>query len=351
MTANIAKLVYFEQWMAGHAVDILSASPGIDLVHLEYVRGARANESDLQTMHGYQVMPRTELDVAYLPDRSFIERMSNLLAVCATGAGYDMIDVDACTEAGVIVCNQSGTNRDAVAEHAFGLMLGLSKKITAADRGMRAVDQLDRAGYVGNDIRGKTLGIVGIGEIGSRTAEIAQAFRMTVIAYDPYVSADAVRSRGAEKVDWETLFSTSDFISVHCPRNAETLDMINAAAFALMKPTAFFVTTARGGIHNEDDLAAALADGQLAGAGLDVWWQEPTPKNHLLLQFDSVIATPHHAGLTVEAMKNLGVWAAEQWIEIFNGRVPPRLINPTVWPAYQERFAAHLGFRPDDRPR
>ena len=173
---------------------------------------------------------------------------------------------------------------------------------------------------------------------------------MRVLAYDPYLSDDAVRERGAERVDWETLFRSSDFISVHCPRSEETLGMIDAAAFALMKPTAYFVTTARGGIHNENELAAALAQGQLAGAGLDVWWEEPTPNTHPLLQFDNVIATPHHAGLTAEAMRNLGVWAAEQWIEIFKGKLPPRLINPEAWPLFQDRFVERLGFRPDDRP-
>lgn len=349
MAANIAKLVYFERWMNGHAVDILGKSPGIDLVHLRHDAGADANEPELQTMHGYQIMPRTELDPAYLADRAFIERMPSLLAVCSTGAGYDMIDVDACTEAGIIVCNQSGTNKEAVAEHAFGMMLGLSKRIAAADRGMRTIDRMGRHGFVGNDIFGKTLGIIGIGEIGTRTAEIAKAFRMRVVAYDPYVSAEEVSERGAEKVDWETLFSTSDFISVHCPRTDETLNMVNRAAFARMKPTAYFITTARGGIHQEDDLAAALAAGELAGAGLDVWWEEPTPIAHPLLQFENVIATPHSAGVTHEAMENMGVWAAEQWIEIFQGKVPPRIVNPSAWPAYRERFQTRLGFLPDER--
>ncbi len=348
MAANIAKLVYFETWMNGHAVEILGQSDVVDLVHLEHAAGTAANERELQTMHGYQIMPRTEIDPAYIADRAFIERMPNLLAVSSTGAGYDMVDVEACTEAGIIVCNQSGTNKEAVAEHAFGLILSLSKKIAAADRGMRSTDKMSRAGFVGNDIHGKTLGLVGIGEIGTRAAEIAKAFRMRVIAYDPYVSAQDVAARGAEKVDWDTVFATSDYISVHCPRNAETLNMIDGAAFALMKPTAYFVTTARGGIHNEDALAAALAAGRLAGAGLDVWWHEPTPIDHPLLRFDTVIATPHHAGLTEEAMENMGVWAAEQWLEIFQGKVPPRLVNPEVWQRYQTRFAERLGLRPAD---
>lgn len=348
MSANIAKLVIFDTWMAGNAMEVLRNSDVLDLRHLQQSDGYAANEPELLTMHGYQSLPRTELQADYLTNRDFITRMPNLLAVSSTGAGYDMIDVDACTESGVIVVNQSGSNKEAVAEHAFGLILGLSKKIAQADRGMRETDYFSRHGVTGNDILGKTLGVVGLGQIGTRSAEIAKAFRMKVIAYDPYLSADECRARGAEKVDWQTLFSTSDYITVHTPRSQETLGMVNAAAFALMKPTAYFVNTARGGIHNEDDLYAALEAGQLAGAGLDVWWEEPTPKNHPLLQRNDVIATPHSAGVTHEAVANMREWAADQWIEIFQGKVPPRLINPEVWPKYQDRFAEKLGFRPAD---
>ncbi len=351
MSANIAKLVIFDTWMAGNAMETLRNNDVLDLCHLQQSDGYAVNEPQLLTMHGYQSLPRTELQPEYLTDRDFIARMPNLLAVSSTGAGYDMIDVDACTECGVVVVNQSGSNKEAVAEHAFGLILGLSKRIAQADRGMRQHDFFSRAGVTGNDILGKTLGVVGLGQIGTRSAEIAKAFRMKVIAYDPYLSAEECRARGAEKVDFETLFSTSDYVTVHTPRTGETLGMVNAAAFALMKPSAYFVNTARGGIHKEDDLLAALEAGQLAGAGLDVWWEEPTPKNHPLLQRNDVIATPHSAGVTHEAVTNMREWAAAQWIEIFSGKVPPRLINPEAWPKYRQRFAEKLGFAPAELAR
>ena len=348
MTANIAKLVIFDTWMAGNAMEMLRNSDVLELCHLQQADGYAANEPELLSMHGYQSLPRTELEQPYLTNRDFITRMPNLLAVSSTGAGYDMIDVDAATEAGVAVVNQSGANKEAVAEHAFGLILGLSKMIAKADRGMREVDMFNRRTVTGNDILGKTLGVVGLGQIGTRSTEIAKAFRMKVIAYDPYVSAEECQARGAEKVDFETLFGESDYITVHCPRSEETLGMINADAFALMKPSAYFVNTARGGIHKEDDLLKALEAGQLAGAGLDVWWEEPTPKDHPLLQRNDVIATPHSAGVTHEAVSNMREWAADQWIEIFQGKVPPRLINPEAWPKYQDRFEEKLGFRPAD---
>lgn len=346
MTETLAKMVYFEQWMTGDAVHILNADERIDLTHLRFSDDVQANEDRLVEMHGYQIMPRTELDPNYLADRSFVERMPKMLAICSTGAGYDMVDVDACTDAGIIVCNQSGTNSEAVAEHVFGFMLGLSKKIMLADRAMRTVDRVDRMTFDGRDIFGKTMGIVGLGQIGVRTAAIASAFNMRVLAYDPFLSAEEIVARGAEKVDWETLFSTSDFISVHCPRTESTLNMIDERAFALMKPSAFFISTARGGIHNEEDLATALTSGQIAGAGIDVWWEEPTPMSHPLLQLENVIATPHCAGMTHESMQQMGIKAAEQWQDIFLGKVPPRLVNPQAWGKYRERFYEHLGFWP-----
>ena len=137
-------------------------------------------------MHGYQVMPRTELDPAYLVDAELLKRMPALLAVSSTGAGYDMIDVDACTHAGIIVCNQSGSNKEAVAEHAFGMMLGIAKKIVSVNAAMHTEDRVLRDNFVGTELAGKSLGIVGIGEIGTRVAELGNAFHMDVSAYDPY---------------------------------------------------------------------------------------------------------------------------------------------------------------------
>lgn len=346
MRATVAKMVYFEQWMTGDAVELLDVADNIELTHLQFSNEVQANENELLQMHGYQIMPRTELDPRYLADRAFVERMPKMLAICSTGAGYDMIDVDACTDAGIIVCNQSGTNSEAVAEHVFGFMLGLSKKIMIADRAMRTIDRVDRMMFDGRDIFGKTIGLVGLGQIGRRVAAIAQAFNMRVLAYDPFLSAEEIAARGAEKVDWEMLFSTSDFISVHCPRTEETLKMIDEQAFALMKPSAYFISTARGGIHNEDDLVKALTNGQIAGAGIDVWWEEPTPISHPLLQLDNVIATPHCAGMTHESMQQMGVKAAEQWQDIFAGNLPPRLVNPQAWATYRIRFNELLGFWP-----
>jgi len=348
MVANIRRLVYFEEFMNPVAVSLLNDRPDIELVRLEYTSDEHENWGEMGRAHGYQIQPRTELKQPWFGDAALLARCRNLLAISSTGAGYDMIDEDSCTAAGVIVVNQSGTNKEGVAEHALGLILSLSKKIAVAERAMRTVPGMDRRGLTGNDIRFKTLGIIGIGNIGTRLAQICRAaFDMTVLAYDPYLTAEQIAARGGEKVELDDLLRRSNYVSVHCPRTRESYGMLGAAQFALMKPTAYFVNTARGGIHDEPALASALSDRRIAGAGLDVFLQEPPPPDHPLLALDNVIVTPHNAGMTDESILSMVTATARQWIEIFEGKVPPRLVNPDAWPLYSQRFSEILGFAPD----
>ena len=202
----------------------------------------------------------------------------------SNGAGYDTVDVKACTEAGVLVVNQSGGNRHSVAEHVLAMLLTLSKRIIETDRVMRREDGMNRNTYIGNEAHGKTIGIVGLGNVGSRVAELCRGlFAMPVLAYDPYLSAEEVARRGARKVELDTLMAEADFVSVNCPLTEETRGMIGAKQFARMKPTAFFINTARGFIHDEKALEELLKAKKIAGAGLDVWDKEPPPTNHPLL--------------------------------------------------------------------
>jgi len=269
------------------------------------------------------------------------------VALCSAGAGYDAIDVEACTARGVIVCNQGGANVEAVAEHALGFILNLSKKIGLSNRVLLRGDASDRMKLWGNDICRKTIGLVGLGKIGVRTGELCRAFGMDVIAYDPSLDAKSIAERGAESVSFATLLERSDFVSVHCPLTAETRGLFDSAAFAAMKPSAYFINTSRGYIHDEQALVNALQLGHIAGAGLDVFEVEPPSPLHPLLQMDNVIATPHIAGGTHEGVEALARVSAEQWITILSGKVPPRLINPAAWPQYCDRFESILGFRPD----
>jgi len=349
--ANVKRLAYFERFFDPVAERTLAARPEIDLVRLRYDGQERDTWSEFSRSHGYQIQPRGELREPWFGNAALLRRCPCLLAICSSGAGYDMVDVEACTAAGVIVCNQSGFNKEAVAEHALGFMLLLSKKIGLADKALRRQGVRDRFTFTGNDIRGKTVGVVGIGQIGTRTAELCRVvFGMTILAYDPYLTAEQVRERGAAKVELDELLRRSDFVTLHCPRTSETMGMIGRAEFALMKPSAFFISTARGGIHREDELAEALRAGRIAGAGLDVFLEEPPRPDHPLLGFDTVIASPHTAGVTQEALYDTALATAEQWIAIFAGAVPPRLVNPVVWPRYAERFERLLGFAPAALP-
>jgi D-3-phosphoglycerate dehydrogenase len=195
----------------------------------------------------------------------------------------------------------------------------------------------------------RTVGVIGIGNVGGRVAQLCGGlFNMRVLAYDPYLTAAQIKARGAEKVELDELLRTADFVSVHCPLTRESRGMMGAAQFALMRPDAWFVTTARGFIHDERALAEALDSKQISGAGLDVWEDEPPPHDHPLLKFDNVLVSPHTAGATEESRENMARFAAEQVLEMLDGQRPPRLVNPEVWPAYRERFARIMGFNPAD---
>jgi D-3-phosphoglycerate dehydrogenase len=166
---------------------------------------------------------------------------------------------------------------------------------------------------------------------------------MRVLAHDPYLTDEEIARRGAEAASFEELIAQSDVVSLHCPRDKSTLRMMDARAFGRMKEGAVFVTTARGGIHDEAALTAALASGHLSGAGLDVWDREPPPLDHPLLALPNVVATFHTAGVSQEARRNMAAIAAEQIVGVLKGGRPPRLVNPEVWPAYAARFGAVMG--------
>ncbi len=323
--------------------DRFSREPDIDLVNIDPRKNVAADDI-LRNVHVYQILStKDELDRAWLAGPAFLTKCPDLLCVSTTGAGYDTVDVHACTARGVLVVNQAGANAATVAEHTFGLMIGLSKRIAETDRLLRHKRGFARQDIIGHDIGGKCLGLIGIGHVGTHVAALGRAFGMSVIAYDPYVDDNRVRHRGAEPRDLANLLREADFVSLHCPRNNDTIGMFNAASFSQMKPSAFFITTARGGIHDEQALVEALSSGRLGGAGLDVWDREPPPLDNPLLALENVIATYHSAGLTHEARHRMAIFAADQIISVLRGRRPPRLVNPEVWPAYRDRFREIMG--------
>ncbi len=347
MRGPVRRLVYFGWMDDATAMDALGGREDLTLIQLTLAGDDRLSWTEFSSAHGYQSSSRTELREPWFADAGMFARAHALLAVCSSGAGYDTIDVDAATRAGVLACNQAGANREAVAEHVIGYMLTLSKRIAQSHRLMTRTTNLDRFSVKGNDIHGKTLGIVGLGHVGAHLASICRkAFGMTVLAYDPYIDQRQYSRCEAQSTSLEELLVRSDFVSLNCALTPETRGMIGARQFALMKPTAYFVTTARGGIHDEIALAEALASGRIAGAGLDVFEQEPPAPDHPLLAFDNVLASPHTAGITAEALANATRSATDQWLDIFAGRAPRCLLNPEAWPGYSERFERLFGVRP-----
>ncbi len=325
---------------------LMQAEPGIELKVMD-VKGPEAQAWDLLGQaHVYQIAAtKDDLPKPFFAHSDLIARCPHLLVVSSNGAGFDTVDADACTEAGILVVNQSGGNARSVAEHTFGLMLGLSRRMIECDRKMHRTTQLTREEVMGHEITGKTLGLVGIGQVGMQVARIAQIFEMKVLACDPHVDPAEIRRRGAEPVDLDSLLAQSDVVSLHCPRDHSTLRMMNAKRFGQMKPGAIFITTARGGIHDEQALSEALRSGHLSGAGLDVWDQEPPPLDHPLLAMDRVYATFHTAGVTHEARRNVARMGAEQLIGYKNNlTLPPRCANPQAWAAHQKRRQSILGF-------
>ena len=339
------RIAIFEKWAHPIAAEVLTRFPALDVQVMQFVDGEAANWSTLESAHVYQARStRSELPEQFWPGAPLLSRCPDLLAVSTNGSGSDTVDLDACTDAGVMVVNQAGGNKQAVAEHALAMMLTLSKRIIQADRAMRTVTGLQREQYMGNDAHGKTLGIIGLGHIGTHVAKLASGLlSMRVIACDPFIEPGEFSARGAEQVSLEALLEQADFVSVHCPRNASSELMLDAGAYARMKSTAYLITTARGGIHDEAALSAALENGQIAGAGLDVWADEPPPLDHPLLRFDNVLVSPHTAGVTHESRANVVQITVEQIHEISRGERPPRLLNPDVWPAWQQRYQRIMG--------
>lgn len=341
--AGARRVVRSDLWIAPAFDERLAQEPDLSL-GVFAVRGAPAAARDqLAAAHVYHVSAaKDELPREWFVTADLIAQCPQLVCVSTSGAGYDTVDVPACTAAGIAVVNQAGGNAASVAEHTLGLLLGVSRRMAECDKRMRRERGFPREEVMGHEIRGKAIGLVGIGHIGTRVAALAAAFGMEVIACDPLLPPEEVARRGARAVTLDELLAQADVVSLHCPRDASTLRMIDAAAFARMKRGAIFITTARGGIHDEQALVAALASGHLAGAGVDVWDTEPPPLDHPLLRMDNVYATYHTAGVTHEARANIARMSADQIVAVLAGERPARLVNPDVWTAYQERRARIL---------
>jgi D-3-phosphoglycerate dehydrogenase / 2-oxoglutarate reductase len=253
--------------------------------------------------------------------------------VARIGVGYDAVDVPALTARHVPLMVAGTANSTSVAEQAFHLMIALAKKNAAMDRLVKDDKWTDRHSHLPMELSGKTVLIIGFGRIGTRSARRCQAFDMNVLIFDPYVDRAAIAAAGHEAVaDLDAALPRADFVSIHCPKSPPTIGLINAARLARMKKGAFLVNTARGGIIDEPALYDALKSGHIGGAGLDVFDVEPTPVSNNLLTLDTVISSPHMAGVTVESIAAMAVATARNILGVLDGNPnKENAVNPEVF--------------------
>jgi D-3-phosphoglycerate dehydrogenase len=264
--------------------------------------------------------------------REVLANVPRLKGVIRTGVGVDTVDLDAATEYGIVVANFPEFCTREVANHAIALMMACAKKIARFDRVLRSAGWAAARTFRSpmGPIHDETLGLIAFGNIARTTARIAHVLDMEVIAHDPFVDATAFEAAGVEPVSLEELAARSDYVSCHLPLSQKTQGMLDAAFFRQMKPTAYFINTGRGGVVNEEDLIAALQNGQIAGAGLDVFVSEPIGLDHPLLAMDNVVLTPHTASYADETFsardRDVGLTA----LTILEGGVPRWVANPSV---------------------
>jgi len=284
-----------------------------------------------------------------------------LRVVGRAGVGYDNIDMKAATDAGVLVMNTPGGNAVAVAEHTMALMLSLARAIPEASASTKG-GKWEKKKFMGNELRGKTLGVLGLGNIGREVVQRARAFEMKIIGSDPYVSSQLAADLGIELVDTETLYSRSDFITLHLGLSLETKGMLSAAAFEKMRPGVRIINCARGELIDEAALKAALDSGKVAGAGLDVFAPEPPPPDNPLLKAEHLLATPHIGGSTEEAQEIVGVRIAEQMVDYLKNGVAVNAVNmPAItpeqykaigpWIAVAERLGKFAAYVAEGNPK
>jgi phosphoglycerate dehydrogenase-like enzyme len=314
-----------EDFLAAHA----------DLRRIEDPVSGNGGCADLRAVHGIVVRYPNQVS------SEFFESAPSLLGVVASGRGVDRIDIDGATRAGIAVANNPGYGGRSVAEHTLGLILMLTRDLNSCARDGYRTAWARRLDTRRIELSGRTLGIVGCGNVGGTLAGMARGLGMDVLAYDPYKSAAHIQAAGAAKVgDLVTLLAASDIVSLHPELNAETTGMINAAALSAMRRGAYLVNASRGTVVDTVALICALRSGYLAGAALDVYDPEPLPADSPLLSLPGVVLTPHVADMTRDARQALAASAARQVLAIVAGDRPPHLVNPQVWDRVAARRAA-----------
>ena len=318
--------------MSPAAIELLQAQPGWDVV----VSNPKEYEPHLADCDALLVRSAVKVTAETLA------KAPKLRVIGRAGVGVDNVDLAAATAAGVLVMNTPGGNAVSVAEHTFALMLGLARMIPAATASTLA-GKWEKKKFLGNELRSKVLGVVGMGNIGQEVVRRARGFEMRVLVADPYVNPQLAADLGAEIVELDRLFAESDYISLHPPKTPETTHMLNAAAFAKMKDGVRIINCARGELIDAGALKDALMSGKVAGAGLDVFEPEPLTADSPLASAPNIIATPHIAGSTEEAQEIVGIRIVEQMAEYLNSGVAINAVNmPAITPQQYKAIGPYI---------
>ena len=270
-----------------------------------------------------------------------VSKTDNLLVVARFGVGYDTVDVKACTAADVLVTITTGAVDRSVAEATVGWMIALTHHLCIKDRLVRTGQWDERSKFMGCELRGRTLGVIGLGGIARKTIELLRGFGMNQpLAYDPLIDVEAATSVGARLVSLEELLRQADFVSIHCPLTAKTRGLIGARELKQMKPEAYLLNTARGGIVDENALYDALKDRRIAGAALDCFEQEPVTSPHRFAELDNVLLAPHCIAWTDELFRDIGRAACQVMIDLSLGNRPRGVLNAEVFEhaKFQEKW-------------
>lgn len=274
--------------------------------------------------------------------QAIIDAGTQLKIIGRAGVGVDNVDVPAATKRGIVVVNSPEGNTIAAAEHAIAMMLSLSRHIPDANQSVKS-GKWDRKSFTGSEVYKKTLGVVGLGKIGSHVATVAKAMGMKLIAYDPFISVERADQMGCRLVELDLLFQEADYITLHLPKTPETTHLINQASLAKMKPTTKIINCARGGIIDEAALAEAIASGKIGGAALDVFENEPLGESPLLSIGQNLVLTPHLGASTAEAQVNVAIDVAEQIRDVLLGLPARSAVNiPGLSPDVMEKFKPYM---------
>jgi len=315
-------------------ISTLESQAGIVVVPMEGFHQCVKPEQ-LQGVHGAILMEAGA-------DKQTVSHSEDLLALARFGVGYNDIDVQACTEADVVFFTAAGGVDRSMAEATVGWMISLGHRFRMKDLLVRSGKWDQASHHVGVELRDRTFGTIGFGGIGRATVELLKGFGMSQpLAYDPYCDPEIAHRMGVRMVPLDELMQRADFVSIHCPLNDSTRNLIGQRELALMKPEAFIINTARGGIVNEDALFEALEARRIAGAALDVFVGEPFDKPHRFSVLDNVLLAPHAVGLTHEIYRDIGKAVSQGMVDMALGRQPRSVINPDVFdrPSFERKWA------------